>query len=181
MLIEQLINLEFRLEKVRTWTDNLKFRTDLRDRVMYEWSVTQQLIVYKFRRAKLWVLLWSATISCLFQRNFHFTWKQKVTCRCPKFTKHQTLMALELSQYCKNGSMFSSSWPLAAHSDCRQLGNHSTPCVCAGPSDLCKQSRRTAPRAWPLVLPSKPLITFWNSLQRNCQITWDVLSKLAMA
>ena len=35
MLIEQLIDLE----KVRT--DNLKFRTDLRDRVMDGWSVTQ--------------------------------------------------------------------------------------------------------------------------------------------
>ena len=41
MLIEQLIDLE----KVRT--DNLKFRTDLRDRVMDGWSVTQQMIVYK--------------------------------------------------------------------------------------------------------------------------------------
>ena len=35
MLIEQLINLG----KVRT--ENLKFRTDLRDRVMDGWSVTQ--------------------------------------------------------------------------------------------------------------------------------------------
>ena len=35
MLIEQLIDLE----KVRT--DNLKFRTDLRDRNMDGWSVTQ--------------------------------------------------------------------------------------------------------------------------------------------
>ena len=35
MLIEQLIDLE----KVRT--DNLKFRTDLRDQVMDGWSVTQ--------------------------------------------------------------------------------------------------------------------------------------------
>ena len=35
MLIEQLIDLE----KVRT--DNLKLRTDLRDRVMDGWSVTQ--------------------------------------------------------------------------------------------------------------------------------------------
>ena len=35
MLIEQLIDLE----KVRS--DNLKFRTDLRDLVMDGWSVTQ--------------------------------------------------------------------------------------------------------------------------------------------
>ena len=37
--------------------------------------------------------------------------------------------------------------------------------------DPCKQSRRAAPRAWPLILPSKPSITFWNSLQRDCQMT----------
>ena len=46
-----------------------------------------------------------------------------------------------------------------------------TPCVCARPSDPRKQSRRAAPRAWPLILPSKPSITFWNSLQRDCQMT----------
>ena len=39
MLIEQLINLE----QVRT--DNLKFRTDLRDPVMDGWSVTQKMNV----------------------------------------------------------------------------------------------------------------------------------------
>ena len=48
-----------------------------------------------------------------------------------------------------------------------------TPCVCARPSDPRKQSRRAAPRAWPLILPSKPLIIFkfWNSLRRDCQMT----------
>ena len=44
--IEQLINLE----KVRT--DNLKFRTDLRDLVMDGWSVTQWMNVYKGRLLK---------------------------------------------------------------------------------------------------------------------------------
>ena len=42
-LIEQLIDLE----KVRT--DNLKFRTDLRDRKMDGWSLTQQMIVCQVR------------------------------------------------------------------------------------------------------------------------------------
>ena len=27
------------------------------------------------------------------------------------------------------------------------------------------------PRAWPLILPSKPSIAFWNSIQRDCQMT----------
>ena len=46
-----------------------------------------------------------------------------------------------------------------------------TPCVCARPSDPRKQSWRVAPRAWPLILPSKPSIAFWNSLWRDCQMT----------
>ena len=41
MLIEQL----FYLRKVRT--ENVKFRTDLRNRVMDGWSVTEKMIVYK--------------------------------------------------------------------------------------------------------------------------------------
>ena len=42
-LIEQLIDFE----KVKT--DNLKFRTDLRDRKMDGWSLTQQMIVCQVR------------------------------------------------------------------------------------------------------------------------------------
>ena len=80
----------------------------------------------------------------------------------------KTLLTLELSQYRKNGSMFSSSEPVAARSDCRRLGNAS---VCARQSYPRKQSLRAAPRAWPLILPSKPSITFWNSLRRDCQMT----------
>ena len=35
----------------------------------------------------------------------------------------KTLLTLELSQYCKSGSKFSSSEQVAASSDCSQLGN----------------------------------------------------------
>ena len=53
-------------------------------------------------------------------------WKKKIWavffCSL-KITKHQkTWLALELSQYRKSGSMFSSSEPVAARSDCRRLG-----------------------------------------------------------
>ena len=71
---------------------------------------------------------------------------------------------IELSQYRKSGSMFSSSEPVAA-----TAANSETPCICARPSDPRKQCRRAAPWAWPLILPSKPSITFWNSLWINCQ------------
>ena len=60
---------------------------------------------------------------------FHFTWKKKVTRRGPKFTKYKTLFSLELSQYRKSGSMFSSSEPFAARSDCSRLGN--ALCLCS--------------------------------------------------
>ena len=39
------------------------------------------------------------------------------------------LLTLELSQYRKSGSMFSSSEPVAARSDCRRLGN--ALCLCS--------------------------------------------------
>ena len=80
----------------------------------------------------------------------------------------KTFLTLELSRYRKSGSTFSSSEPVAARSDCRRLGNAS---VCARQSYPRKQSLRAAPRAWPLILPSKPSITFWNSLQSDCQMS----------
>ena len=43
--------------------------------------------------------------------------------------------------------------------------------VYARPSDRPKQSWRAAPRAWPLILPSKSSITFWNRHRRDCQMT----------
>ena len=49
---------------------------------------------------------------CQFHGNF-ISREKKVTRRGPK-----TLLTLELSQYCKSGSMFSSSEPVAARSDC---------------------------------------------------------------
>ena len=49
--------------------------------------------------------------------------------------------------------------------------NSETPCVYARPSYQPKQCQRAAPRAWPLIWPSKPSITFWNRLRRDCQMT----------
>ena len=39
------------------------------------------------------------------------------------------------------------------------------PLVCVCQSDLPKLCLRAAPRAWPLILQSKPSIAFWNSLR----------------
>ena len=134
--------------------------------------------------AKLWALPWSATTSILLYWNFISHEKKKVTIVARNLQSIKTFLALELSQYRKSGSMFSSSEPVAASSDCRRLWNAvrvltclclsiclCLPCVCACQSDLHKQSLRAAPRAWQLILPSKPSITFWNSLQKDCQMT----------
>ena len=51
---------------------------------------------------------------------FFISHEKKVTRQCPKFT---TLLTLELSQYCKSGSMFSSSEPAATAADLK------SPCV----------------------------------------------------
>ena len=51
------------------------------------------------------------------------------------------------------------------------VADSETPCLCARLFDQRKQSRRAAPRAWQLILPSKPSITVWNNVQRDCQMT----------
>ena len=43
----------------------------------------------------------------------------------------KTLLALELSKYRKSGSMFSSSEPVAASSDCHRLRVGNTLCLCS--------------------------------------------------
>ena len=45
-----------------------------------------------------------------------------------------------------------------------------TPFVCACPSDQPKKLRRAAQRAQVLILQSKPLIAFWNSLLNDGQM-----------
>ena len=61
--------------------------------------------------------------------SFHM--KTKNAHCCPKFAKHKTFQVstLELSKYCKSGSMFSSSEPVAASSDCSRLVN--ALCLCS--------------------------------------------------
>ena len=119
---------------------------------------------------KDWANRWAqpclATTSNSIEISFHIKKKWLVAAR--NLISMKTLLILELSQYRKSGSMFpQASWlgPAATAAD---LG---TPCVCARPSDPRKQSQRAAPRAWPLILPSKPSMTFWNSLWRDCQMT----------
>ena len=85
--IEQLINLE----KVRT--DNLKFRTDLRDLVMDGWSVTQWMNVYKGRLLKKssnWILklAWlpvNAGHYMAFKHHISFTTDLAANCDCDWF------------------------------------------------------------------------------------------------
>ena len=75
----------------------------------------------------------------------------------------KTFLALGLSQYSKSCSMFSSSEQVAASSDCSRIRN--TLCSCS-PILPAQARQRAAPRD----SPSKPSITFWNRLQRDCQM-----------
>ena len=75
------------------------------------------------------------TTTCQFHWNFHFLWEKKGTCHtvtAQNLQSIKTLLTLELSQHCKNGSMFSSSEQVAASRDCSRLelwvGN--TLCLC---------------------------------------------------
>ena len=94
-------------------------------------------------------------------RKFHFIWKKKWLSAALNVQSIKNFLTLELS--CFPQASLSRSAATAA--------DLKTPCVCACQSYPRKQSRRAAPRAWPLILPSKPSITFWNSLWRDCQMT----------
>ena len=80
----------------------------------YEWSK---------KWAKLWSLLWSATTFCQFYWKFHLASNKKWFVAAWYLKSIKPLLTLELSQYGKSGSMFSSSEPVAASSDCSRLGN----------------------------------------------------------
>ena len=101
---------------------------------------------------------------------FRFTWKKKSSdsSRPEIYKALKPCLLLNWVSVARVVAYFpqaSRSRPAATAADSE------TPCVCARPSDPRKQSRRAAPRAWPLILPSKPSITFWNSLWRDCQMT----------
>ena len=121
------------------------------------------------RFSKAMGVLWFANNFSPIPSKFSFHMKKKWLFAAQNLQSIKTLLTLELSQYSKSGSIFSSSEPVAAISDCRQLGQL---CVCASPSYQRKQSRRADPRAWQLIS-----ITFWNSLAepseslRDCQRT----------
>ena len=60
---------------------------------------------------------------------FHSHKKKKWLVAAQNLQSIKTFLTLDLSQYSKSGSMFSSSKPVAAHSDCSQLGN--SLCLCS--------------------------------------------------
>ena len=89
---------------------------------------------------KQWALRWSATTSRQFHQKFHFTWNKKVTrpnrslVAARNLQIIKTFLTLELSQYCKIGSTFFSSEPVAVHSDCCLLGNALRLCLPVRPA-----------------------------------------------
>ena len=59
--------------------------------------------------AKQWALLWSATTSSQFCWKIHLTQKMEWLVAARNLQSIKTFLTLELSQYIKSGSMFSSS------------------------------------------------------------------------
>ena len=82
----------------------------------------------------------------------------------------KTFLALGLSRYSKSCSTFSSSEQVAASSDCSRIRNTLSHPVFL----LTHPTRPSTPESCPKRLavdsPSKPSITFWNRLQRDCQL-----------
>ena len=124
---------------------------------------------------KQWAQLWSATTFCQFHQKFYFTWKKKVTRRCSKFTniyihfnqnfdsQSQSQSLVKLSQYCKSGSTFSSSEPVAARSDCRRLGNALPVCLCS-PVRPAKAVPERCPKSLALDFAAKTFDCLWEWL-----------------
>ena len=73
------------------------------------------------------------------------------------FQTIKTFLALNLCQFSKGGSTFSSSEPAAASSDCSRLGNALCLCLPVQPAKLCKSA---ASRALRLISQLKPSIVF---------------------
>ena len=83
-------------------------------------------------------------------------------------SKAMGAIPLKISSHIKKKKCFKLLRPGWASSDCslHRLEN----ALCLLMTFQCRRAQ-AAPRAWRLILPSTPSITFWNSLQRDCQMT----------
>ena len=115
-------------------------------------------------------LLLSATTSCQFNRQFHCTCKRKVFVTAKNLQSIKTFLTLELSLYLKSGYSVVACFPKASLFLLQRLLQTWKHCVFASQLYQPKQCLRAAPRDSLLILPSKPSITVWNSLQRDCQV-----------
>ena len=119
-------------------------------------------------KPRRWAWLWSVTSSQRqFHRKFLFTRTKKSVVTARNLQSIKTFLILELSQYRKSGSTFSSSKHIVAGSDCSRLWN--VLCLCS--PNLPKPCRSSATRDWQLILQSKPTIVFCDSLRGDCQMT----------
>ena len=69
-----------------------------------------------------------------------FPMKKKSVVTARYLQSIKTFLTIELSQYRKSGSMFSSSEPVAARSDCRRLGNALCLCSSVQPAQAEQES-----------------------------------------
>ena len=90
-----------------------------------EWMIERSCL------AKQWVWPWLATTSRWIYGIFISHEKKWLVAalNLQRIKSNKDLLALELSRYCKSGSMFPSSEQVAASSDCHRLGN--ARCLCS--------------------------------------------------
>ena len=78
---------------------------------------------------------------------FYFTWKKKWLVAAQDLQSIKTLLTLELSQYRKSGSMFTSSEPVTALSDCSRLGNALCLCSPLSPGQPAQAEQESGPKS----------------------------------
>ena len=120
------------------------------------------------------MLLWPATSSCKFHDpKFYFTWKQKWLVFAWYLQSIKTFLTLELSQYCKSGSMFYSSEQVKVSSDCCRLGNG----LCLwSPVRSAQAVPERGPKSLAIDFCSQKLrFVFWNSLWEWLPDDWQGL------
>ena len=166
------------LHNAQDWIQNMICSDALfsfRDQSMNDWKIEQ---------SNEYCFGWSHNLESSIKNFTSFHMKNKASSHCLKFTKHWIFLTLELKFHFtwktkgavtawnihsiesfwllnKSGSPFPSSEPVAARRDCSRLGNSLCLCLPIHPAQVVPEC---SPKSSALILLSKNLIVFWNSL-----------------
>ena len=119
---------------------------------------------------KQWALLWSATTSRQFHQKNFISHQKKVLVAAATPEIYKALKPCWLLNWVSIARVVACFLQASLSLLAATAADSETPCVRGRPSDPAKLCLCATPRAWPLILPPKPSITFWNSLRRDCQM-----------